>query len=136
MTNEAVLVQDLEYRHLEVSMADGSAGDLVLKGTILALSDANVGAASSADNDLFLGILLEDNVGADGQTRYAVSRKGVWDIKDSGTGTGVGIAVMIKGANVFAISDATSQEMGQLMGMTLQTAAGSEVVEVLVGAWG
>ena len=79
MANEAVLIQDLEYRQLEVTMADGASGTDIEQYTILKLADPNTGAASSADGDLFLGILAVENKGADGQTRYAVYRGGVWD---------------------------------------------------------
>ena len=134
MANEAVLVQDLEYRHLEVTMADGASGTNIEKGTILKLTDPNTGAASSADGDLFLGILLVENVGGDGTTRYAVSRGGVWDIKDSGAGITAGEAVKIAGANLIATADDdTIGNKAEVVGLALQTAAASEVIEVLVG---
>jgi|TARA_R100000501_G_C2628714_1_gene123031 hypothetical protein len=136
MANEAVLVQDLEYRHLEVTMADGAAGTDIEKGTLLKLSDPTTGAASSADGDLFLGILLTENVGADGQTRYAVSRHGVWDIKDSGAGVTVGDMVKISGANLIATADDDQIEKhSEVVGMALQTGAADEVIEVLVGGF-
>lgn len=136
MANEAVLIQDLEYRHLEVTMADGASGTDIEKGTILKLGDPNTGSASSADGDLFLGILLSENVGADGQTRYAVSRKGVWDIKDSGSGITAGQVVKIAGANLIATADDDQiEKMTEIVGVALQTAAANEVIEVLVGAF-
>lgn len=135
MANEAILVQDLEYRHLEVTMADGAAGTDIEKHTVLKLSDPNTGAASSADGDLFLGILLTENVGGDGTVRYAVSRHGVWDMKDSGAGITAGDMVKISGANLIATADDDQVEKhSEVVGMALQTAAASEVIEVLVGA--
>ena len=137
MANEASLVQDLEYRHLEVTMADGSSGTNIEKGTILKLGDPNTGSASSADGDLFLGILLTENVGADGQTRYAVSRHGVWDITNKASTTiTVGDMVKISGANLIATADDDQVEKhSEVVGMALQAAAADEVIEVLVGAF-
>ena len=134
MANEASLVQDLEYRHLEVTMVDGSSGTDIEKGTILKLSDPNLAAAGSSDNDIFAGVLLEENVGADGQTRYAVSRHGVWDMKATGASITTGKIVMMKGANLVAETDALVTEQGQNIGMALQDAANDEVIEILVGA--
>ena len=134
MANEASLVQDLEYRHLEVTMVDGASGTDIEKGTILKLSDPNLAAAGSADNDIFAGVLLEENVGADGQTRYAVDRHSVWDMKATGASITTGKIVMMKGANLVAETDALVTEQGQNIGMALQDAANDEVIEILVGA--
>lgn len=134
MANEAIPVQWLEYRQLEVTMADGALNTDIEQYTILKLSDPNTGAASSADGDLFLGILAVENVGADGQVRYAVFRGGVWDLKDSGAGMAVGVLCKISGANLIATADDDQVEKhAEVVGMTLQTAAASEVIEVLVG---
>ena len=135
MANEAVLVQDLEVKHLEVTMADGSSGTDIEKGTILQLSDPNTGSASSGDNQTFLGILTVENVGADGTTRYAVSRHGVWDIKATGSSITAGNFVKIAGANLIAdADDAAVMGANENVGMALQDAANDEVIEVLVGA--
>lgn len=136
MAAEAVLIQDLEYRHLEVTMANGSAGTNVAKGTILKLTDPNTGAASSADGDIFLGILLEENIGADGTVRYAVSRGGVWDLTNKASTTiTAGNMVKIEGANLISPADDDQAEaQSEIIGMALQSAAADEVIEVLVGA--
>ncbi len=134
MTNEAILVQDLEYKQLEVTMADGAVGTDIEQFTILQLTDPNTGSASSADGEFFLGILASENVGGDGQTRYAVYRGGVWDLKDSSAGITVGEMVKIAGANLIATADDdTIGNFSEVVGLALQTAAASEVIEVLVG---
>ena len=135
MANEAVLVQDLEFRHLEVTMADGSSGTDIEKGTILKWSDPNIGSASSSDNDLFAGILLVENIGADGQTRYAVSRHGVWDIKLTAASTTTGNLLHIAGTNLLANANVTTlADFSEVMGRAMQDGANDEVIEVLVGA--
>ena len=135
MANEAVLIQDLEYRHLEVTMADGSAGSDVEKGTILKWADPNTGAASSADGDIFCGILLVENVGGDGQVRYAVSRGSVWDITNKASTTiSTGNRVNIQGANLIGVANVTTAaDFDEFLGVAMQDAAADEVIEVLVG---
>ena len=131
MANEATLVQQLEDRLLEVTVADGTA---ITKVTILKLSDPNTAAASSADGDIFLGIASVDKVANDGQTRMAVWRHGVFDMKDSGAGITAGDPVKIAGANLIATADdATAAGLKEVVGIALQTAAANEVIEVLVG---
>ena len=129
MANEAVLVQDLEFRHLEVTMADGSSGTDIEKGTVLKIADPNTGAASSADGDIFLGILLVENIGADGQVRYAVSRHGVWDIKNKASTTiSAGNRVNIQGANLIGVANVTTAaDFDEFLGVALQDAAADEV---------
>jgi hypothetical protein len=132
MANEAVLVQDLETKHLEVTVADNTG---LAKGTILKLTDPNEGEASSADGDFFLGILLEEKVADDGQTRMAVSRHGVWDLKLTDATVAAGEMVKISGANLVALADDdTIANSGEVVGMALQDGTNNEVIEVLVGA--
>ena len=134
MANEAVLIQDLEYKQLEFTMADGASGTDIEQFTILKISDPNTGSASSADGDIFLAILAVENIGADGQTRYAGYRGGVWDIKATGAPITVGNMVKIAGANLIATADDDQIELGgEVVGMALQTAANDEVIEILVG---
>jgi len=132
MANEAVLVQQLEDRLLEVTIADTAFE----KGTVLKLSDPNTGAASSADGDIFLGILATEKVSGDGQTRVAVWRHGVFDMKNvTGETITAGAPVKISGANLITIADDdTVENAGQVIGIALQSATSGEVIEVLVGA--
>ena len=134
MANEAKLIQDLEYKQLEVTMADGSSGTDIEQFTILQLGDPNTGTASSGDNQTFLGILAVENVGGDGQTRYAVYRGGVWDIKLTSATVAVGNFVKIAGTNLVAdADDAGVMGANENVGMALQTGANDEVIEILVG---
>ena len=131
MSNEAKLVQQLEDRLLEVSVSNSSN---IPKGTILKLSDANTGSPSSADGDIFLGICAVDKEADDGQTRVSVWRRGVFDMKDSGSGITAGSPVKINGANLIATADdSTASGLKEVIGIALQTASASETIEVLVG---
>lgn len=134
MTNEAILVQDLEFRHLQVVMADGSSGSDVEKGTILKMADANLAAAGSSDGDFFHGVLLTENVGGDGTTRYAVSRYGVWAMKLTAATVSAGEPVKMAGTNLIAkADDDTIANKGEIVGLALQDGANNEVIEILVG---
>ena len=133
MANEAVLIQDLEYRHLEVTMADGSSGTDVVLGTILKWSDPNLGAASSADGDIFCGILLVDNEGGDGTVRYSVDRHSVWDIKLTTATVSTGDLLNIQGTNLVAKANVTTAaDFAEIMGRAMQDGANDEVIEVLL----
>jgi hypothetical protein len=131
MANEAVLVQQLEDHLMEVTVADGAGLE---KGTVLKWADPNTGSASSADGDIFCGILATEKTASDGQTRMAVHRRGVFDMKVDGTGATMGQPVKINGANLVGIADDdTIENKGQVIGVAMQTGAADEVIEVLVG---
>jgi len=133
MANEAIMVQQLEERLLECTVADGAT---IEKGTLLKLTDPNTGVASGADGDIFLGIAAYEKAISDGSTRMSVWRHGVFDLKDSGSGVTVGDIVKLAGANLIATADDdTIEKSGEIVGIALQTGSASEVIEVLVGAW-
>lgn len=132
MTSEATLVQDLEYAHLELTVADGEG---IEYGTLLKLSDPSTAAASSADGDFFAGILLKEKVASDGQTRVAVSRHGVWDVYTGAATITAGDMVKIAGANIVATADDDQVEHhSEVVGLALQSGAVNEKIEILVGA--
>ena len=133
MANEAIPVQMLEYRQLEVTMADGASGPDIEQHTILKLSDPNTGAASSADNEIFGGILAVDNVGGDGQTRYAVWTRCVADMKLTAATLVVGDLVHIAGTNLIAKANVTTlADLSEIFGSELQDGANDEVIEIFV----
>ena len=133
MANEATLVQQLEDRLFEVTVADATA---ITKGAILKFSaDPNTCVASTADGDLFAGIIAVDKVASDGQTRVPVWRRGVFAITTSAAGTAVlGEPVKIDGANLINVADdATVQKTNEIVGIALETGGNSEKIQVLVG---
>ena len=133
MANEAIMVQQLEERLFEVTMADGSSGTDIAKGTILKLSDANLAAASSSDGDIFGGILSVDNVGGDGQTRYAVWTRGVFDCTLTNATVVVGDLLNIQGTNLLAKANVTTlPDFSEMMGSALQDGGTNEVIEVFI----
>jgi len=132
MANEAILSTRLQDNLPEVTVADGV---LILKGTVLALSDPNTGAASTADGDIFAGIAFADKVASDGATKLATYTQGIFDMTCDGTGVTVGDYVKIGGANLISTwTGATEALAGDLeklhFGIALQTGAASEVILV------
>ena len=118
----------------DVTVADGTG---IEKGTVLKISAGDrVGAKSSADNDLFLGITLAEKIASDGRTHVPVTRHGIFDMTDSGAGITLGDVVMIKGANLVAtLDEAGVTSMGQTVGIALEDIGASAVGQILVGGW-
>jgi len=134
MANEAILVQQLEDRLFQVTVADGTG---IEKGTILKWSgDPNTAAASSADGDIFAGILAEEKVANDGQTEVAVWRRGVFALK-AAAATGaitLGHKVKIAGANLIdPAAVTTAADFAEHFGTVIETSSNNEIVQVLVG---
>ena len=133
MADEAVIITLLGNAGdpMDIVVADGAA---ITKGTIMKLSaDGNVCAASSADGDIFMGILTTDKVASDGQTHMSVYTNCIADIKDSGAGMTLGDLCKINGANLVATADdAGALGSREVVGKVLETTAASEVVAVRV----
>ena len=131
MANETILVQRLQDRLSTVVVADGTA---IEKGTILQLTDANIGSPSSADGEFFAGIAASEKVANDGSTSLAVWTKGVFDIKLTAATVAAGEPVKIAGANLAAIADdATIANSREIIGYAMQDGVASEVIQVMVG---
>lgn len=136
MANEAILVQQLETRFFEATIANDSEGTNIAKGTIMKWgSDPNTVVVSSGDGDLFAGILTSEHKGGAGVTRVALGRHGVYALVVTSGGTTVlGEPVKIAGANQIALADdATAQKTSEMVGISLETGGNSEVVQVLIG---
>ena len=76
MANEAICYIT-PTRFSRVTVADANA---LTKGTVMALTTPNTGAASSADNDVPAGILMESKAANDGVTEVTVALDGEWGL--------------------------------------------------------
>jgi len=127
MANEAVIITLLGNSGdpNDIVVADGAA---LTKGTLMYLSgDGNVCSASSADGQIFMGILTHDKVASDGQTHMSVYTHCIADIKDSGAGMTLGDICKLNGANVVATADeAGAFATREQVGLVLETVAVSE----------
>lgn len=127
MANEAVCIEAPKVIKRR-TVADGTA---IPKGTILYFSgDPNTAAASSAADQSFAGIAIEEKVANDGITEIAVAMDGIWDITATNAGQTLGTAVAIGGANLSQTADATDLLNGAFLGYTHETVSANEVNRV------
>jgi hypothetical protein len=114
-------------RFRRYTVADANA---IAKGTVLALTDPKTAAASSADNDVFAGIAMEEKVANDGKVEIGAALDGDWLLKASAAGITVGADVVIAGANTVKNCTTLDDEKGYAVGKALETTAGSETILV------
>lgn len=137
MADEAVIIELVgNGRPIQFTVADGAG---IEKGTIMKFSsDPRTIAASSADGDLFAGILAYEKVASDGSTKATVYTQGIFDIKvTESTGSAVlGEPVKINGANtVTAADDDTVEHRAEVVGTALETGSAGETIAVAVGIY-
>lgn len=126
MANEAICLVP-PTRFATYTVADGNT---IERGTILALTDPNTAAASSADNDVFAGIAWEEKTASDGKTTICAALDGTWALMATAAGITVGNDVTIGGANTVKIYTTLDDEKGYVVGKALETTAGGETIMV------
>lgn len=131
MANEATFVQGNWEKNLhEVTVADGTGLE---KGTVMVYSsDPNTCTASSGDGDLFAGILAQEKVASDGQTRVGLVNDGTVSlVVATGGSATLGKPVKISGANTITVADSTAfDDSAELVGMSLETGSSGERINV------
>lgn len=132
MANEATLVQDLEFRHLEIDVAiSGTFG----VGAVLSLFDPQLGSVSHGINEPFAGLSLQEKA-VDSVASIAVSRYAIWNMQTSGvdtvvTGDLLSVSTEANHVQVANVLDTGSQ--GAIVGVAMQDAAQNAACQVLVG---
>jgi hypothetical protein len=130
MANEAVLVFETD-KPVPFTCADGAT---IEKGTLLKLTDPFTVAATSADNDVFIGIAAEEKIASDGKVKIGVYLRGIFKlVVDAGDTTTVGQECVIRAANAIGLFDTLDRENGKTVGRALETGAAGETVLVAVG---
>jgi len=128
MANEAVCIE--APRIIKRRTVTGA----IAKGTILYFSaDPNTVAATSAVDQSFAGIAVEEVTAADfaaGVTTIGAAMDGVWDIKATAAANVLGEAVAIGGANLIITADAADFLNGAFLGYLQETQDASEVCRV------
>lgn len=126
MANEAILyVMPTRFRQVTIA-----AGAVLPRYTVLKLADDNTAAASSADNDVFAGILMEESTAADTKTSVTVAMDGEWGLTATAAAITVGNQVSVGGANTVKIYTTLDDEKGYAFGRALQSTAGTEIIRV------
>ena len=109
-------------------------GGAIAKGTVLYFSaDPNTAAATSAADQSFAGIAIEEVTAADfaaGVTEVGAAMDGVWDMTATAAAITLGTAVAIGGANLIVTADANDILNGAWLGYAEETGANSEVQRV------
>lgn len=136
MANEAVCIES-PTRYARYTVTDSGT---IPKGTILKLSDPNTAAASSS-TDVYAGIAVMEKLTLDGSTEITAALDGVYDLTSVATVGGegaitAGCPVALSGANIVRKAQAADLLTGAAFGRALETATGSEVVRVRIGAVG
>ena len=126
MANEATMVDRL------VDPINFGCADIALaKGTIVCLSGARDVKATSADNDIVIGITAREKIAGDGRTSVPVFTGGVFRVQSQGT-IGIGTPVVMSGANIVKSLTTLDEEKGYVLGRALEAGAASNVIEVML----
>jgi len=130
MANEAVLVD-----RIADPINFGCADIAMEKGTIVCLSGARDVKATSADNDLVIGVTGREKLAGDGRVSVPVFVEGVFRCYADSAIT-VGQAVTISGANILKEYTTLDGEKGYVLGKALSPVTGAGYTEVLLGHGG
>jgi len=127
MADEAICIE-LPTKIVRRTVADGVA---IPKGTLLELdAGTNLASPSSADNDFFGGIAVEEKVANDGITEIGAAIDGVWGIDATAAAIVNGKMVNLAGANQINAAVDADFENGSIVGRAEQSTAGSEYIRV------
>lgn len=134
MANEAVAIELHTYKNpVQRTIADGSAGSDIEKGTITKLSDPNtVGATVSADiGAIFGGIMAAEKEGGDGSTTIGCHMDGVFDLTVAAGGScSIGEQVTTSGANTIDAATEAQVQLGGWIGYAEEAGSTAEVIRV------
>lgn len=126
MANEAFMVdkiaEPLSFNCVDLALA---------KGTIVALSGARDVKATSADNDIVVGITGREKIAGDTRTSVPVFTQGIFRCVFDAP-IAIGLEVAMSGANILKIATTADKEKGYVLGRTLQAVDPNGTVEVLL----
>ena len=129
MANEATMRVRLDDP-IDFTVADGAG---IEKGTILELTDPLTAAANNGSGDVFAGIAAMEKVNGDGRTRLSAYRRGIFDMTAAASAITTGQWVSTSGANLIKTATEAEIAAGKGIGIALEDATASEVIQVLVG---
>ncbi len=102
-------------------------------GTVMKLSGTNTVIASSADEDPFGGITVEEFTGGENLTHVACAMDGVWQMTTTAAAIAIGIPVMIAGANSIAAAVEADWPLGTVCGRAEEARTGTNSIRVRLG---
>ena len=133
MANEAVIIELLGNKGdpVRYTVIDGAT---IEKGTIMEMEDNRTAKKISGANKPIAGIAAAEKVANDGSTTLAVYTNGIFDLTvGSGQVTVVGSDVVSNGSdNTIDTFDTLDDELGYVIGKSLETGGNSEVVAIRI----
>lgn len=130
MANEAVIIELLGNKGdpIQYNVADAAA---LAKGELLKLADNRTVVTSAAG--ICAGICAMEKVALDGSTTVSAYTNGIFDLLEgAAAGIGIGVPVILQGANAITVSAGGDAELGKLFGIALAVFAGSDTQSVKV----
>ena len=114
------------------TIANGTAGTNIEKGTLMKLSDPNTVAASDGDTDVIAGVLAEEKIDGDGRTTAAVYTDGLFKAVAGGNCTvGLGLMSYSSTGDANDVINATVSAVGaRCLGIARETATDGETLLV------
>jgi hypothetical protein len=103
------------------------------QGTVMKLSGTNTVIASSANEDPFGGITVEEFTGGENLTNVACALDGVWLIDTTAAAIAVGEIVMVGGANALTLAVEADFPLGCIVGQAEEARTGSNRIRCRVG---
>jgi len=128
----AVLLFETEIP-IRLNCAEAAAfekGDCV---TFTGATEGLVVAITSANNDIFGGIVAEEKIANVGTT-VSVYRRGIFKVEAGTTGVTIGKTATIEAKNEFTDGAATDAENGIVWGRNLETATNGQFFVMQLGA--
>ena len=110
MANEAVCIET-PTRFARRTISNASSVPI---GSIMALTDPNTVAISSANNEIFGGIAWEEKTANDGIVEMTVALDGIWEVKLKDEVVGAGALLKISGVNEVGLSANADAETGRI----------------------
>ncbi len=123
----ATTVAEIAARDTHVRFVTVDDGTGLNKGTLMVMgSSPDTAVAHSALDELPLGILVEDKVASDGQTRVGIWVRGDFEILAEGSTTLGSMVVLAATANNVKSSSGTLSELAlaRIVGRALDTGSG------------
>jgi hypothetical protein len=127
MANEAIL-RDRFSNAVDFNCVDGVG---IEKGCILKFSGARGVAATSADNDIVVGIAAREKIANDGRTQISVYLDGIFDCVVNDT-VAAGDDLTMSGANLLKKYTTLDDEKGYVLGKALEASTFGAVTQVLL----
>ena len=131
MANEAVPVEG-PYEIHDFTVSDAVA---IPQYTLMRLAGPRTASASSADSQVWAGIIMREKEADSGQTEMGLcTNGGIFVLTAGSDGIGIGELVSLSGTNVIKTATEAEVVTGDVIGKALEAIAANTTGEVKIGA--